>query len=215
MREVDTDALRAVAGSLGVQNPVTAVGQVVFDDENLQQVLVVNDLIRRGRTFAKSEGLWTGRIINSHTDAESIATTVDPYAVSSPLAGYPSPLPAGFDVWLLDVLAVANATGVLDNAPPAWAYIQYPATSMAFGGTAQLVTMALKVWDTDNTLSGGAVVLRTAGVNQYISSGNTQLPVRIPRGAVIGWNSTSLITGTLTLLLLLGVFPSGLGQDGR
>lgn len=51
MREVDTDALLRVAPFLGVGNPATATRQVVFDDENLQQMLDVYPLIARATGF--------------------------------------------------------------------------------------------------------------------------------------------------------------------
>lgn len=51
MREVDTDALLGVAPFLKVGNPATATRQVVFDDENLQQVLDVTPLIARQSGF--------------------------------------------------------------------------------------------------------------------------------------------------------------------
>lgn len=102
MREIDSDALRDVAESLQIRNPTTAVGQVLFDDENLQQAHVVTPLLPGLGT----ERGWFGAIQDhDHTADGTLRNTLDIYArVSSPTGGL------GFhrdrrrtDIWLYTV----------------------------------------------------------------------------------------------------------------
>jgi hypothetical protein len=73
MRDVDTQALDAVARALGVGNPATATQAVAFDDDNLQQAFDVGDLIRYA-SADRFPGLADGWQIASRTLPTAAAT---------------------------------------------------------------------------------------------------------------------------------------------
>lgn len=215
MREVDTDALQEVAPSLGVGNPATATRPVLFDDENLQQALVVNDLIRRGRTLAGSGGgIYAAQIVNSHGGAGTIIATRDPYDLGVATgAGWPAPVPEDLDAWILSA-QVAAAIGDVDTSVATRFELRHPAVSAAFGGTGGTVTQVLRLWDTEVAISGAVAYL--GGVGDGVV-GYNHPATRIPRDALIVFASHKQGAGAadITLQLVLGLFPAGLGQDAR
>jgi len=184
-----------------------------FPDGVCDQVVDVVPIIRRGRTPANTEGIFTARLVNTHAAADSQAQTVDPYNLvlgTSSFNGYPGPMPQGFDVWLLSVNAVASVAGLISTTAPSVLFMQYLATQTGFG-TVAVVARHVVAYASQIAISGGPNVLIGFGTGTL----QQRLGIRIPRGTVLGWNTTSLIAGTLTANLTIGVFPAGLGQDSE
>jgi hypothetical protein len=151
-------------------------------------------------------------MVNTHAVADAQSQTIDPYA-TTPSNGWQNPIPAGYDIWLLSLTAVASADALISTTVPSWAYLQYPAAKFAFGQTQTAVTRLLRAFNSEVPFSGGAIFCGFSSSIDHYRWGGT--PIRIPRGTVIGWNTTSLGAGDLTALLTIGLFPAGMGQDAE
>jgi len=213
MREVDSSALRLVAQALGIGNPHTVVGEVLFDDGVLQQVLNVMPLVRRAGTLAPTTGIYASDFDQAHVAAGALLTTFDPYAPASPGAGWPSPVPLGFDAWLLSV-QLAAVVGDHSTTNASRATILIPGTHRAFGDAAPTN------YSCEYSAHLGEIIVGGAGTSCYIGIVGSGLvtqrrAVRIPRGATIQLQSISAAVGaaTMTWQLFWGLFPSALGQD--
>lgn len=188
-----------------------------YVDGIVHQVVSLSPFVRRGRTFAPSTGIYTARLANVHTDADTLDTSIDPYNPgqnAENFNGFPGVVPAAFDVWLCGARIVASGgTGTLGDA----------ACGVAVG--AQWMGIA------DNASTGvAALTLITLAVNgetAFLGSRfgtvlNTvptyPMPMRIRRGdSYLRLSSTNAGAGATTLTvvadLLLGLFPAALGQD--
>lgn len=204
------DGLRETIGAVGIGAQVTEL-----TDGLAEQVLTINEFIRRGRTWAGQEGIFTARLVNTHAAADAQAQTINPYA-TTPANGWQNPIPVGYDVWLLSVTAVASVDALISTTIPSYVSLVYPATKFAFGQTQTAVTRLLRTFNVETPYSGGAIFCgaATSGTIPNADGWRGQ-PIRIPRGALIGWNSTSLQAGDLTALLTIGLFPAGMGQDAE
>lgn len=120
MREIDTDALQAVAAALGVGNPITATGEAIFDDANLQQVLDVSDLIARGRVKPFDVGLGVYTLQTDHAGAgqQTDSTSVFNTNLSQYFAPWPAEdiIAGKFDLWYVGHSAVSTGTQSLLTA---------------------------------------------------------------------------------------------------
>lgn len=211
MREIDTNALTRVARVLGVGNPATAVSPVDFDDGVLQQVLEVSAMIRRARA-PLGDGLFAAQIENVHAGAGAETTQRDPYDLAVATgAGWPDPVPADFDVWVLGAIASA-ATGVQSGSNASRFSITYPGTQVAFGSTST-IDQLIKAWLSEVPIGAGAVsFLGGAGDGNPAYEGPAW---RVPRGALLTFQSSAGGAGSIFLQMVLGLFPSNLGYDGR
>jgi len=219
MKVVDSDALGTVNKALGLTGRGAAVTS--FEDGEVIQTLNVADLIRRGRTFAPSEGLFRCVLRTIHTGAEEISVGMqiyDPSAtvVSTESAPYPSPVPAGFDAWILGAsLSRSSGTGTCDgsllltNVGLGWGI------SSANLAISPNLKIPLAYWD---TLEG-----TTATVSEKyngISGSWHPLGLRVPRFSVSGtkilvtFECDATAASNWDCQLLVGLFPAGLGQDG-
>ena len=207
MKKIDSQALDVLQKALGLSgrgSPVTELTDGVVD-----QVLDVGPIVRRSRTQAQSEGLYTGFIRNVHSAANSVDTGVSPFnAGTNALAPYPSPMPAGFDIWLL-----AAAVTQLSGSGTLSASLRVTAPDGVMGLSSVSLptgtTMSVALWDS----------VATEGTTFGFKSGQTQplqkIGMRLPRGATtqIIFASTSSAVATFDCFFTLGVFPVGLGQD--
>jgi len=210
MKTVDSDALGVVNRALGLSG--AGAQRTEFMDGVVDQTIDVAALIRRGRTQGATEGIYTAimRVIN--TAANNISTTVDPYAVGTTglIAPYPNPMPMNFDVWLLGAsVDRVSGTGTMSLA----LRIDFLASQQGWGiddqGVAVAVasTQVMAFWDTPFTAGTIFGLLDQGGTFMKIGT-------RIPRGAVLTFHSLSSATSTYDCQVLLGVFPTALGQDG-
>jgi len=215
MKRIDSQALGILTKSLGLSGSGAQLTELT--DGIVDQALSVNELIRRGRTLAGSEGIFTAIMRNVHTASEVLSTTVPPYVVpaGNTVAPWPSPIPRGFDVWLLSA-TVRQATGAGTLA--AVLYLDYSIAQQGWGvtdsggGITSAERIPLAFWDALATVSNEFGVLNQLGTNAKIG-------IRIPRPMDLGdtnivFVSSSSLTATFDCQLVLGLFPTGLGQDG-
>jgi hypothetical protein len=213
VKRIDSDALGIVTKALGIEGKGSSETELL--DGQVDQVLEVGNLARRGRTLAQTEGLFLARLRNAHAGASDESTTVNIYGITSgvEIAPYPAPMPAQFDIWVLSATlrrttGSGTITGVL--------FANYPAQVMGIssqeGGPvgAGITSNALAVWDsiiTSNLIDVG--VLNEGGTLAKIG-------IRMPRAPTtqLVFQSESSAVATYDCLVMLGVFPVGLGQDG-
>jgi len=189
-------------------------GNTFLNDGVLDQVLAVNDIVRRGRTQGSTEGQYLGLLRNNHTDAEAVSSTVNPYTVSvGRVPPYPS-LPANsmekFDIYLLDaIMRRESGSGTIE----ATLFINDLDVFMGWGvddaglAVTQIRSRILAAWDTITVFSSDAVGLQ----------GN-EMPVarigqRLTRGSSLIFLTESSATSVYDCIMTLGIFPVGLGQD--
>lgn len=210
MKRVDSDALGVVTQALGMTGKGAPVTE--FLDGQLDQTLEVGPIVRRGRTLAGTEGLFTGILRNIHTDAESLLSQFTPYAAPvGTVAPYPAVMPRQYDLWLLGaglrrISGGGTVSAILD--------LEYQ--TQGFGiddsGVAVVVvrTQVLAFWDAVVTEGISFGLMGTLG--PYANIG-----LRMPRdpGTLLTFRSTSSITETLECQVIIGMFPTALGQDGQ
>ena len=212
-RLIDSDALDILTKSLGLTG--RGAQETELFDGVVDQSLDLVAIVRRGRTQAGKEGIYTATMRNSHTGAQTITNTVEPYAVGTiaVVAPYPNPVPPEFDVWLLQAaIRQVSGTGTLS----ATLSLRYPGQQgwgITESGAAQiLVAQAHRLahWDT----------VVTVGTNFAVLAGSAQptafIGTRIPRGGAteLIFITVSDATSSWDCQLTLGVFPVALGQDG-
>jgi len=209
MLKVDSPALAGLLKVLGI--PGRGEETTFFDDGNLQQAVDVAFHIRRSRTIVQSEGIFTAGLVNTHVGGDAVSLNVDPYAFTAVTAGFPTPVPEGFDVWVLNLFATATAATLIDVAIPAWLALVHPSRKTAFG-TVAARSQILRMYDAQITTSGG--------LRHLIEQGSAQCaapftPQRVPRGSTLTWftNATAATAGNLICAVTLGLFPAGMGQD--
>lgn len=208
---VDSDALAFVTRALGLTGAGAATTELI--DGTVDQVLDIVPLVRRGRTFASTQGIFTGILQNVHTDAESLLTSVDPYEFGATglVAPWPSPVPPQFDIWLLGAVVRRESgsgtfTGILET------HIAVQGWGIDDSGVAVVSTLGFPIvrWD--------AVVTETIvfGVTAGGELPYAPIGMRLPRSgeSTLAFRSTSSLTSTYSCQVVLGLFPVSLGQDG-
>lgn len=195
MREIDTDALAQVAGTLGVGNPVTAVEQVVYDDSNLQQVYDVGPVLPGYGTERGWFGILTtlGFAVTGNQRVE-----VDPYARLTSTTGGLGPLKSALeaDIWLyrvsgwgstgaetLDrVLGGMETQNKLNSPFPSTRHYQ-----LFYSGQGFLSSLALVTGEDSVPVNGSQVQAS---------------PVYIPHGSVLAMLAAMTIAATETTIRL-------------
>jgi len=207
MRQVTSQALDNINEVVGLGRGGAQLTQ--FEDGILQQTLVANDFIRRSKALGGSEGLFGLEMANVHAGATTISLNVDPYALTlgTEIPPYPTPVPRGFDFWLLDATVLTTGAGIITDAD---VHMTWPATKTAFlvaGSTFH----AMAAWDGDAVVG---TIARWMTANGEINTIRQRLGVRVPRGATIGFGSAASAAGTATFQITCALLPAGLGQDG-
>lgn len=213
MREIDTDALLAVAPALGVGNPASATRQVVFDDENLQQAISVNELVRRARA-GFGAGIWQASIISDHVAAGTVTDDLDPYNAADMAGAYRALVDQGHDVWALTSrLSIDVSTDFLAavlQIKPRTNEMGVRNTIAATGTSAPII---LGSWDSVlATFSATTATVSSSADPRLIQPVHIR---RISRGQVLSLASESggVAAFEAHCRVALGVFPAGLGQD--
>ncbi len=213
VKRIDSQALDILTKSLGLTgagSPLTELTDGVVD-----QMLSINEMVRRSRTQGVTGGIYSGIMRNIHTDAETLNSTLDPYDVGTTIAipPYPPVMPPQFDVWLLGAaLLRASGGGTIAAAlrvthDPAQVGWRVDDGGAAFAGTGNFV---VAFWDSLIDASGiFGIMPGTAAPFAFIR-------MRLPRSpnTRLTFSSVSSLTSTYDLQVLLGVFPVALGQDG-
>ena len=211
MKRIDSDALSLLYRELGLGGGEEQ--PTMLDDATLSMVLPVADSVRRARSTGVTSGWFIGVIDNIHPAAGPISANVDPYAAGDARpagnrSAYPSPLLQGTDLWLLGAsLTVAVGTPALNS------------------GSLSLDPLPIhQAWGIDNlgaavVNSGAFAVLRWSALDSanfgITGDGSSfgSVRIRLPRGVTLTVSTDATAAGTFRTVVVLGVFPEGLGQD--
>ncbi len=208
---IDSDALGELNRSLGLTGRGSQVTEL--NDGIVDQIVDINLAARRGRTHGQTSGIFTPTMRNINVDIETVTTTINPYNVGTTAAvpPYPPVMPVQFDIWLIGASTrivsgsgTFNATLALEQATPQQGF------GVDDAGARPLVSepIRLALWN------GTATVGTTFGTLNTNNGPHWRGPIRLNRvNMTLVYVSLSSATQTSDCQLILGVFPSGLGQD--
>lgn len=214
MKEVDSDALSIVDLALGLSGPGTTITELT--DGVVDQSLDVVPIVRRGRTQARTDGIYTAVLQNAHSGAGTLSSQINPYNVGfgAELPPYAVPTPRQFDIWLLNasLRRLSGASSITGGL-----FVRYSAASQGWGISDTNVPVALLsqmpaiIWTT--LTATGIEVIGGSGSQDM----NLRVPLRLPRDPdlTLLFESTATALSVFVVDLILGVFPVALGQDVR
>ncbi len=212
MKVVDSTALLEVNRALGLTGRGSAITE--FLDGQVDQVLDIGPLVRRGRSIGDGRGIFFGVLRNTHAGADTQVSAINPYApAAGNIHGYPDIIPVGYDVWLIGA-AVDQLSGA--GTLEALLFMDPPANMQGWGidqaGVAVVTggEFCIARWD--------AVVTSTEEVGiQADGLPWARLGIRMMRGhqidARIRFSTTSSAAAVFDCFILLAVVPIALGQD--
>lgn len=212
MKQIDSQALAIVNRALGLFGSGASLTE--FLDGSVDQTLDIGDLVRRGRTVAKSQGIFMGLLRNIHGAANTQTSTFQPYlGGTGTIAPYPEPMPPGFDIWVLAAyVRQLSGSGTFTGA----LMIDPNTTNLGWGvdqagnAVSAAARMALIFWDSLVTQTDTFALLEDGQPWAKIG----QRLFRLNRDDVaLLFSSTSSAAATFDCFVMLGVFPVGLGQD--
>ncbi len=203
---VDSQALQRVSRTLQLATP--GAQETLFIDERLEQTIDVAPIVRRGLTLAGTEGLYTANIRNTHSGAQgNVSTEINPWALGGVARPpFPEVIPDNFDLWITGFMA-ETVSGPAFFAS-AFFDLFVPTTHQAFGTISS--NILLSAWTAEATLAG-TTFLTLSAVELF-----THAAVRVPRNATFRFHTRNngANAPVYQLNLMLGLFPSSLGQDG-
>ena len=210
---IDSDALEILTKSMGLTG--AGAQQTELLDGIVEQNLDVVPIVRRGRTQAGKDGVYSATMRTNHTGAVTVTNTVEPYAVGTVavVAPYPNPVPPLFDIWLLQAsVRQVSGTGTVS----ATLSVRYPGQQgwgiNETGLTQILVAQPHRLAHWDTVVSVGTNFAVLAGSAQPTAN----IGLRLARGGAteLIFVVVSSATSAWDCQLTLGVFPVALGQDG-
>jgi len=189
-------------------------GVTDLDDGHVQQIVQINELVRRSTINSVPCGWWQGVLENVHSGADTESSFIDPYVPGADAnAPFPALIPDGFDIWLCGVSGARSSgaggltSGVCSINPAqstqAWGRDDSGAPLGAIGPR-----MVVAIFD-------NIVATSLSQDPMEDQQGRTFVPVgvRLPRGTTLAFNSTSAAAAEFQVHFLLAVHPSGMGQD--
>lgn len=211
---VDSDALDVVNLSLGLDGTGSAPNTELLDGQ-LDQVLDVSSLVRRGRTIGSTTGVFRVVLRNVHAGAGTLATGWNPYD-SDPVGAiepWPVPVPKHFDVWVLGAsVRFVSGSGTCE------ASVSMDSVLQAFGiddsGNAIVQNLAFPIAWWNTLVTTNISFLRcSCDVFRPIRIRVPSLTATIGNGAALVFGTVATALSTWDCQLLVGLFPIGLGQD--
>jgi len=213
---IRSDYLSPLDKSLGLAG--AGDSQTELADGEVVQTLDVGSIVRRGGTFAGTEGIFRMVLRTVHTGDSVESTSFQPYTpgATGVIAPYPAVVPDGFDFWLLAAfLSRVSVGGTMTRSSLRITNIQ-----QGFGlddSAAAVVsteTLTVAFWD---SLLGGTLA-NSFGTNNLDDLGMQKIGLRIPRkGAIaspfIVFSCDSADAVTIDCMMLCQLLPSALGQD--
>jgi len=219
MKKVEGQALGTINKTLGLSGE--GAPSTEFIDGELVQSLDVNPYVRRGNTISPNEGIYTTvlRTIDAVGGAAIIATLLPYNATVGAINGWPVPVPPSLDVWVLKA-QVANVSGGFTATAALFA--NYDARQQGLGIDSAGVAVVSSIqelimfWDLAKLQTFRFLVQDNGGTaGSFVPEIR---PFRIPRGhsapgTSLVFSCTASAAATWECQVLLGLFPSGLGQD--
>lgn len=187
-------------------------------DGTVDQVLDVGQIARRGGTLAGTEGIFRCILRNVHAGAGDIFSSWQPYLPGETglIAPYPTPVPDDLDVWLLG----ASVESVSGGGSLVGAALRLTQIQQGFGiddSAAAVVSNSVFTVAWWNTHIGilAPPFMATQSLQPF-----KPINLRIPRkGAIaspfLSFGSQSDGINTFDCVMMMGLFPVALGQDGR
>jgi len=192
-------------------------GPTVLDDDSVSLTMpVLPEIARRSLIQGPLTGWYTSVMENVHSAADGELSSINPYEPgAAAVAPYPESVPDDFDVWLLKAFAQRSSgsgaltMGYLDMNPVT--HQQGWGIDDAGAPVIDEPPVVLARWDSVEA------VVTVAGATEpaMTEAGDTMVDVniRIARGALLRFSTESAAAAEFQCLLLMGLFPSGLGQD--
>lgn len=212
MKSVDSQALGLVNRALGLTGAGAPLTE--FLDGTVEQTLDIAALVRRGRTQAGTTGIYYGTLLNNHAAANTQISGLSPYLTPvGALPPYPSPMPAGFDIWILaaavqQISGSGTFTGALSintsDAVQGWGIDEAGAAVTGLGRFPLVFWDSVVTQTTEFGLTEAGQPLGWIGLRLLRTPAND---------SSINFSSTSSAAAVFRCQILLGVFPIGLGQD--
>ena len=167
---ITSDALTLVNRFLGIGGRQSAVTD--FDDQTLDQVVVVNDIVRRSRTPVGTSGIFAGAfVLEMGAGATVEEGTVDPYDTGEGINDppYPARIPASMDIWLIGASGTIVA-GTASNFTEATLRIVMPGVFEGWGvdeasaaAAESISNFAVARWDSQETVAGRVLLMEEGG----------------------------------------------------
>jgi len=217
-KPIESGALDLVNKALGIGGAGSAA-ETLLDDANVDQVLDVAPLIRRGLVPAATEGIFRGVLRTNHAIGDSQQAVWSPYdeQLSRTIAPYTPPISDEFDIWLLRACVVVTTV-----SGTATCSLNMQNVRQGFGanqvGSATIVNskIPLAFWD----------ILHTVHDTTFMGTGNRntepwkKIDQRLPRLGetatrvqIFFMSEASGGPSAYDCNFLFGIFPVGLGQD--
>ncbi len=212
MKTVDSQALAIVNRALGLSGAGASLTE--FLDGSVDQTLDIGELVRRGRTIAKSQGIFMGLLRNIHAGSGTLTSSFPPYTGGTgAILPWPSPMPLGFDVWVIGAFVrQLSGSGTFTGS----LIIDPNTTNLGWGvddGGAAVSAAAripLAFWDSVVTQTDEIALMEDG--QPWAKIGMRLF--RLNRNDVrLMFSSTASALATFDCFIMLGVFPVGLGQD--
>ena len=168
-------------------------------------------MVRRGLTLAGTEGLYSASLRNTHGGSQgNVTTIIDVYNLGVlALPPFPTEIPENMDFWITGLSAeVVSGTGFFGNA---FFDLSVSALNNAFGTFS--TNIALAGWRAEVTLGGPTLLVPETGTARGLY---TPCRVRVPRNATLRFHTRNngANSPVYQCNLLIGLFPSSMGQDG-
>jgi len=202
------------------QNQLTGVTHL--DADHVQYTVpLAPELLRRSLSASTSTGLFLGIMENVHSGADDEACTFDPYipdvfGAGVAQNGYPSPVPAGFDFWvinatLLRTSGAGSVTAVLRQRSDLGFAVGWGIDDVQAPVVGSTSAPVMCHWTGFDAVAAGTepVGLETGTGKAYA----IPLMTRIRRGMLLVLSTTSSAAVEVQAIITCGLFPEGLGQD--
>lgn len=211
-KNIDSGALEGVNVALGLSGSGPGDSRTLLDDGNLDQVLSVNDIVRRSLTSGATTGLFYAVMRNVHAGATTELVNVNPYNTQVPIGAFPDPIPRNLEFWIFSAYIDRSAGG---GTLSAVLELRYPNENQAWGVDnagfpvlAPTVDNILAFWD------GIATVNQQFAILNGSLQPRAHFNIRVPRDSLLLFRSIASAAATYNLNILCGLFPTALGQDG-
>ncbi len=213
-QEFDGPALSPLNRAYGLSG-INAEQQTFLDDGNVQQVLDIGGIARRGRP-GFSRNIFYGIMLNSHVGAGALLSFIDPYNAVNPANGYPAVIdPDEFDIYLLGM----NSRAVVGGSVT-WGMAGFDRQSVLVGLTDTAAGGAASTADQDIILGAWTDYTTITNTGTGIEfaldvSGRSWLTFKERWPADTPLTFRSLVTGATDVFceVKFGIAPAALGQD--
>jgi len=221
MARIEGSQLLVAQQLLGLSSRQVA-GLTDIDDGNVSYTVpLAPEMLRRSLSAVNSTGWFIGIMENDHAAADSEASTMDVYNPNSLGAGvaqggYPSPVPEGFDVWILNA-TLQRITGASDLTGGVLRLRADANFGLGWGiddvqaAVSDDTAPYLAHWDGFDSRAGGANPGGTETGTGRVSA--IPINMRIRRGMLLVLSTTSAGSMNIHCSITCGLFPQGLGQD--